>query len=143
MPAVAGNDHEIFVGLRFGGRRRLGQHFGFDALALAVVAVEPAGECGSLGRIARTQQPHAEIRLADARELEDSLSFDTGSPRITSIGRWTVGKVVDLLIRGEPAQVANPIKFEAIGAAEEIGLPAPTISIESQNEFDDHSFSLS
>lgn len=87
--------------------------------------------------------PHAEIRLADARELEDSLSFDSGTPRITSIGRWTVGKVVDLLIRGEPHQVANPIKFEAIGAAEELGLPAPTISIEEQGEFDDTAFSMS
>lgn len=85
--------------------------------------------------------PHAEIRLADARELEDSLSFDSGAPRITSIGRWTVGKVVDLLIRGEPMQVANPIKFEAIGAAEELGLPAPAISIEEQGE-DDNAFTM-
>ncbi|PRQ04045.1 Nitric oxide reductase [Enhygromyxa salina] len=78
--------------------------------------------------------PHAEIRLADARELEDSLDFGSGTPRVTHIGRWTIGKVIEHLSRGEPAEIANPIKFEAIAASEELGLPAPDIGIEAESE---------
>lgn len=84
--------------------------------------------------------PHGEIALADARELEDSLSFEGPQPQITDIGRWTLGKVVEYLCRGEPAQVANPIKFEAITAAEELGLPAPDIAIEEEGEDIDTAF---
>ncbi|NVB38552.1 hypothetical protein G6O69_11985 [Pseudenhygromyxa sp. WMMC2535] len=91
-----------------------------------------------LSRVMETAQmllgPHGEIRLADARELEDSLDFSSGVPRITNIGRWTVGKVVENLCRGEPVEVVNPIKFEAIAAAEELGLPAPDIGIENESD---------
>ncbi len=83
---------------------------------------------------------HSEIRLADARELEDSLSFEGGTPIITDIGRWTLGKVVEALTRGEPPQVANPIKFEAIAAAQDLGLPAPLITIEEESVQEDTSF---
>jgi hypothetical protein len=99
-----------------------------------------------LERVLETAQmllgPHGEIRLADARELEDSLSFEGQSPAITDIGRWTLGKVVEHLCRGEPPQVANPIKFEAIAAAEELGLPAPQIGIEDEAEDADTSFTM-
>lgn len=80
--------------------------------------------------------PHAQIRLADEQALEDSLSFEGSAPEITNIGRWTLGKVIETLCHGEPPQVANPIKFEAIVAAEELGLPAPPIQIEGES--DDH-----
>ncbi|MCA9699850.1 MAG: hypothetical protein KC431_20160 [Myxococcales bacterium] len=78
--------------------------------------------------------PTGEFRLADARELEDSLDFSSGEARITDIGRWTLGKIVEHLCRGEPTQVAHPIKFEAIAAAEELGLPAPDIGIEAESD---------
>ncbi|MFO7565574.1 MAG: hypothetical protein R6X02_23225 [Enhygromyxa sp.] len=86
--------------------------------------------------------PHAQIRLADERVLEDSLSFDGRAPAITSTGRWTLGKVIETLCRGEPPQVANPIKFEAIAATEELGLPAPPIKIEGEAEDNDTGFSV-
>lgn len=99
-----------------------------------------------LGRVLETATmllgPHAEIRLADERTLEDSLSFEGSAPEITSIGRWTLGKVIEALCRGEPPVVANPIKFEAIAATEELGLPAPPIVIEDGLDGDDTMFSL-
>ncbi len=99
-----------------------------------------------LGRVLDTATmllgPHAQIRLADERALEDSLSFDSATPEITNIGRWTLGKVIETLCRGEPPVVANPIKFEAIAATEELGLPAPAIAIEDELEDHDTAFSL-
>lgn len=86
--------------------------------------------------------PHAQIRLADERALEDSLSFEGSAPEITNIGRWTLGKIIETLCQGEPPRVANPIKFEAIVAAEELGLPAPPIHIEDEAHDHDTGFSL-
>lgn len=73
---------------------------------------------------------HAETKLVDRRTLEDTISFESGQPRITALGRWTLSEVVAALTADEPPEIANPIKHEAMVAAEDFDLPTPMLTLE-------------
>ena len=83
----------------------------------------------------------AETRLIDDWRLEEHLTFDSGKPEITNLGRHAVEKVVEALTHGEPQAIGDLIKMEAIAAADQLDLPAPHIPIENMGdtlgEFDD------
>ena len=74
--------------------------------------------------------PSATRRLKDRHSLHDTLRFDGDLPRLTSLGRWTVGQVVSALTLGEPTSLSSPVKLEALAAAEDLGLPTPDIALE-------------
>jgi len=88
----------------------------------------------------------AETRLIDDWRLEEHLSFDSGKPAITNLGRHAIEKVVEALTHGEPQAIGDLIKMEAIAAADQLDLPAPHIPIENMGDtlgdFDDDSASL-
>lgn len=88
----------------------------------------------------------AETRLIDDWRLEEHLSFETGKPTITNLGRHAVEKVVKALTHGEPQAIADLVKMEAIAAADQLDLPAPHIPIENMGDtlgdFDDDQPSL-
>lgn len=88
----------------------------------------------------------AETRLIDDWRLEEHLSFDSGKPAITNLGRHAIEKVVEALTHGEPQAIGDLIKMEAIAAADQLELPAPHIPIENMGDtlgdFDDDSASF-
>jgi len=73
--------------------------------------------------------PSATRRLEGRHNLHDTLRFEDNRPRLTSLGRWTVGQVVSALTLGEPTSLSSPVKLEALTAAEDLGLPTPDISL--------------
>jgi len=88
-----------------------------------------------LGRVLETARMYlgaqADERLALCAELdEEVLRFEGGRPRLLSTPRWAVGVAVEALTRNEPPAIANPIKQEAIVAADELDLPAPDVALE-------------
>src|SRR5699024_12721365 len=77
---------------------------------------------------------------------QEHLSYESGKPTITNLGRHAVEKVVEALTHGEPQAIGDLIKMEAIAAADQLDLPAPHIPIEnmgdSLSDFDNDSASL-
>lgn len=71
----------------------------------------------------------AELRVTDRASLNDTISFDGWTPRIIALGRWSIGEVVAALTEREPAEIANPIKLQAIHSAMELNLPTPEIQL--------------
>jgi len=63
------------------------------------------------------------LRRAD--ELAGALDWPEDQPSILYNGRWVVERSVILLTTGLPSWVADPIKMEAILAAEELRLASP------------------
>lgn len=78
--------------------------------------------------------PAAEARLADDRSLEDTLSFEGQELRITSLGRFTMEKVLEALTRFESPAFANVLRMEAVGVADQLGLPVPRIQLEDAGD---------
>jgi eukaryotic-like serine/threonine-protein kinase len=74
--------------------------------------------------------PSALDRLSSSEVLRDNLEVDGHTVSVTSLGRWTVGTAVGLLAAGQPPAIANPIKLEAILAAEQLDLPSPDLHID-------------
>jgi flavorubredoxin len=74
--------------------------------------------------------PAAEARLAEDQQLADTLRFEPAGVRIESMGRWSVERSLAVLTAHEPPHVANIMKMEALGLADQLGLPAPRIGIE-------------
>jgi eukaryotic-like serine/threonine-protein kinase len=68
--------------------------------------------------------------LRESDELADTLRVDGQTVTVSSLGRWTVGAAVEVLTAGQAPEVANPIKLEAILAAEQLDLPCPDLRIE-------------
>ncbi len=83
-------------------------------------------------RTARMVLGHdADERLMANEDLRDTLRIAGDNVILTSLGRWTIGAVVDVLTVGQTSTIANPIKLEAILACEELELPSPDIRIEA------------
>ncbi len=78
--------------------------------------------------------PAAEARLADDRSIEDTLSFEGRELRITSLGRFTMEKVLEALTRFESPSFANVLRMEAIAVADQLGLPVPRIQLEDAGD---------
>ncbi|MFO0659958.1 MAG: hypothetical protein U0165_09035 [Polyangiaceae bacterium] len=76
--------------------------------------------------------PTAEARLAEDPVLADTVRFEPGGVVITSLGRWTVERSLEVLTDGESAGVSNLMKMEAMNVADQLQLPAPRINIEEQ-----------
>jgi hypothetical protein len=72
----------------------------------------------------------AEQRLADCKDLQDTLDFTGGRIAVTATGRWTVERAVEALVAGEQTSVANLLKMEAVVMADQLRLPSPRIQIE-------------
>lgn len=72
--------------------------------------------------------------LSENNELRGALKFDGESVEVTSLGRWTVGLVVDALTAGQSPTIASPIKLEAVLACEELELPSPDLRIENSDD---------
>jgi eukaryotic-like serine/threonine-protein kinase len=72
--------------------------------------------------------------LSDNNELRTALKFDGEHVELTSLGRWTVGLVVDTLTAGQSPTIASPIKLEAVLACEELELPSPDLRIENSDD---------
>jgi serine/threonine-protein kinase len=87
-----------------------------------------------LRRVIRTARmvlgPEVYACLTENAELRGSIKFDGENAEVTSLGRWTIGVVVDTLTAGQPSTIANPIKLEAVLACEELELPSPDLRIE-------------
>lgn len=81
---------------------------------------------------------NVDARIADDKELENYLTFDSGQPKITTLGRIAIEKLVVLITRGEPDSIGNVIKMEAINSADLADLPTPNLPIENMgNTFED------
>ena len=74
--------------------------------------------------------PEAREQLLASASLHDVLTLERGRPSATSMGRWVVGTAVSELTAGQPPAISNPIKLEAMLAAEEFNLPSPDLHIE-------------
>ncbi|UQA62926.1 protein kinase domain-containing protein [Polyangium aurulentum] len=87
-----------------------------------------------LRRVVRTARMvlghEADERLLHNEDLRDTLRIVGDNVTLTSLGRWTLGAVVDALTAGQTPTIANPIKLEAILACEELELPSPDIRID-------------
>jgi flavorubredoxin len=86
-----------------------------------------------LGRVLKTaSQLHGQdLRpvLQEAEELKDALRWTKGQFAIARSGRWVVERAVILLTAGLPPWIADPIKMEALVAAEELQLSSPNVDI--------------
>lgn len=76
----------------------------------------------------------ADQRISDDPQLKDHLSFDSGQPVITNLGRHAIEKLVEALTHNEASTIANLIKMEAIAAADQLDLPVPHIPIENMGD---------
>ena len=74
--------------------------------------------------------PVLKIMRSKSVDLHDTIRMQDESVEVTSLGRWSVGLVVDVLTKGQTPTLANPIKIEAILACEELELPTPDIRID-------------
>ncbi|MDI1444505.1 protein kinase [Polyangium sp. 6x1] len=87
-----------------------------------------------LRRVVRTARmvlgPDADALLQQHEDLRDVLQVHGDDVRLSSLGRWTLGAVVEALTVGQTPTIANPIKLEAVLACEELELPSPDIRIE-------------
>ncbi|MDC0748153.1 protein kinase domain-containing protein [Polyangium mundeleinium] len=87
-----------------------------------------------LRRVVRTARmvlgPEADELLQQHEDLRDALQVSGDQVRLSSLGRWTLGAVVEALTVGQTPTIANPIKLEAVLACEELELPSPDIRIE-------------
>ncbi|MDC3956061.1 protein kinase [Polyangium jinanense] len=87
-----------------------------------------------LRRVVRTARmvlgPAADELLHQHEDLRDTLQVAGDEVRLSSLGRWTLGAVVEALTVGQTPTIANPIKLEAVLACEELELPSPDIRIE-------------
>jgi serine/threonine-protein kinase len=88
-----------------------------------------------LRRVVRTARMvlghEADERLLNNEDLRDTLRITGDNVALTSLGRWTLGAVVDALTIGQTPTIASPIKLEAILACEELELPSPDLRIEA------------
>lgn len=91
-----------------------------------------------LRRVIRTARmvlgDHVYACLADNVELKGTLKFEGENVDLLALGRWTLGIVVNTLTAGQPSNIVNPIKLEAILACEELELPSPDLRIEDTEE---------
>lgn len=72
----------------------------------------------------------AEIKIADHRDLADTIRYEGANIVIESLGKWSVEQIVDALCKNEPKEIAGPILVEATMAAAEYNLPTPHVDIE-------------
>lgn len=72
--------------------------------------------------------------LSENAELRETVKFDGENAELLSLGRWTLGVVVDVLTAGQPPNMASPIKLEAILACDELELPSPDLRIEDTDD---------
>ncbi len=72
--------------------------------------------------------------LAENTEVRGAIKFIGENAEVVSLGRWTLGVVVDALTAGQPPTIASPIKLEAILACEELELPSPDLRIEDTDD---------
>lgn len=77
-------------------------------------------------------------RLAADDDLADMLDLSGKVPKPLSMGKWCVERAVLVLTQGQPYEVANPIKMEAVFASMEYGLPTPSVPIEAEEEHDEN-----
>jgi len=63
-------------------------------------------------------------------DIHEYLHVDGKNVSVRRLGRWTVEQTVEALVLGQPEIVAAPLKFEAILAAEDLDLPAPSVTID-------------
>ena len=77
---------------------------------------------------------HVDISLTDNPDLAETMNFEGQRPRITGLGRWTLSEAVQTITRNEVPEIANPIRIEAMAAAEELGLPTPDLALEEHVE---------
>jgi hypothetical protein len=74
-----------------------------------------------------------EAKLADDRDLADTIVFGATGPRAIALGRWTVERVLDLLLERESPPIANTVKMEALSWCETLGLPAPHVRLDEED----------
>ncbi|MRG92321.1 protein kinase domain-containing protein [Polyangium spumosum] len=93
-----------------------------------------------LRRVVRTARMvlgrEADDLLQQHEDLRDTLQMSGDDVRLASLGRWTLGAVVEALTVGQTPTIANPIKLEAVLACEELELPSPDIRIEDAESSD-------
>lgn len=68
--------------------------------------------------------PMVEGKLADDRDLSDTMVFEARGARAVSLGRWTTERVLGVLLENEVAPIANAVKMEALSACDTLGLPS-------------------
>jgi glyoxylase-like metal-dependent hydrolase (beta-lactamase superfamily II) len=73
-----------------------------------------------------------ESHLADDRDLADTLAFEETGIRATALGRWTMERVLDVLLEHEAPPIANAIKMEAIAWCDTLGLPTPRVLLDEE-----------
>jgi serine/threonine protein kinase len=75
--------------------------------------------------------PAVKEHLLSCHALQGVLA-ETPDGRLSanSMGRWVVSTVVNELTSGQPPAVTNPIKIEALTAAEQFDLPSPDLHID-------------
>ncbi|MCU0654532.1 MAG: protein kinase [Polyangiaceae bacterium] len=74
--------------------------------------------------------PEVQEHLLACDALQGVLIAEQGRLSLQSMGRWAVSTVVNVLTAGQPPSVSNPIKIEAMTAAEQFDLPSPDLHID-------------
>lgn len=74
--------------------------------------------------------PLVREHLLECDALQGVLTEEEGHLSLSSMGRWGVSTAVNELTAGQPASIANPIKIEAMMAAEQFELPSPDLHID-------------
>lgn len=74
--------------------------------------------------------PQAEVMVTEDKPLANYLTYSGTQLRIEHTGKKAVERVISVLVRNAPPEIADPIKYEALTAAHELELPSPQIEIE-------------
>jgi len=74
--------------------------------------------------------PEVRDLLLASEALKGIIEADGERISATSAGRWAVSTTVSELTAGQPPTIANPIKIEAMLAAEQFELPSPDLHID-------------
>lgn len=68
--------------------------------------------------------------LEDDPNLSGHITFQGGEPTVENFGKTSVERAVRLLCAALPHAAANSIKYEAVFASEELGLPTPQLDLD-------------
>lgn len=74
--------------------------------------------------------PQAEVMLTEDKPLATYLTYSGTQLKLEHTGKKAVERVISVLVRNAPSEIADPIKYEALTAAHELELPSPQIEIE-------------
>ncbi len=89
---------------------------------------------GRILDVVRDTDVDAAELLSGDPNLSGRITFDGGELRIENLGKTSVERAVRILCDEVPHTTANSIKYEAVFASEELGLPTPQVELDEDGD---------